>query len=131
MKNYIYQNRVFSGKELAEFTGVKYTTLMSRLARGYTVEEAVADCQRVPKSVNEFYLASHPPDWDGMINSDLYDVYLRWCNKQHYAPESDVHFIRSIKRLVPNLRVVPSRVNAYGQVRYKRLIRIDNRKDGY
>lgn len=126
MKYYEYRNQLLTMRELADLTGVNYTTLVERLKRGYTVEEAVADEQRVPESVHEFVDASYPPDWDGLVNEELYKTYTQWCDRNDYEAESNVHFTRCIKRLIPTLRVVPTRLKRYGEVNYKRVVRVDN-----
>lgn len=124
MKHYVYKNQIYNGKELAELTGVNYSTIMSRLANGYTVEEAVRDQQRVPESVIEFCLASHPPDWDGLTNDELYQIYCDWCNRNDFAPESNVHFTRCLKRNIPSIRIVPTRLKVFGEIKYKRVVRV-------
>lgn len=124
MKKFLYNGQLFNGKQLAEFTGIKYTTLMNRIASGYTPEEAVAENYRMPESVSLFHLASHPPDWDGLVNEDFYKLYVNWCNRKDWKPETQVHFMRCIRRLEPGLTVVPSRVKVYGNVLYKRVVRV-------
>lgn len=127
MKNLVYKNQVYNAKELSDLTGIKYGTLCDRLRRGYTVEEAIADQQRIPESIIEFVQASHPPDWEGHVNEEIYFQYMRWCENHEpkFEYESIVHFMRSLKKAVPTLRVVPSRIkNKYG-IFYKRVIRVD------
>ena len=124
MKNLIYQNEVYNARELAEKTGVNYGTLCARLNRGYTVEEAVADTPRIPKSIIEFMRASHPPDWNGLSSYELFDIYVDWCLAHDYEPEAIVHLIRSLRRLLPNMKVIPSKIKAYGEVLSVRLVRI-------
>lgn len=109
-------------------SGVKYTTLCERLKRGYSAEEAIAFHPRIPPSVIEFDDASDYEDWDGMTSEELYKIYRQWCIKHEYAPESNVHFTRSIKQVHPNIRVVPTRLKVYGDIAYKRVVRVDTYK---
>lgn len=125
MKKLLYDSRLFNLRELSEFCGVNYTTLCNRLRRGYSIEEAVAYDQRVPASVSRFLYESHPPDWDGMTNEAVYKIYFNWCIKNNYPIESKIHFIRTLKQCLPNMRVVTTRIKNNGGVSYKRIIRID------
>lgn len=125
MRFYEYRGQMYNARELSDLCGVNYKTLVDRLRRGYSVEEAVADQPRVPDSVIEFELASHPPDWDGMVNEELYRIYHEWCVNNDYVPENSIHFTRSIKRLLPNIRIVPTRIKYYDGVMYRRVIRFD------
>lgn len=126
MKFYEYRNQLYTMRELADLTGVNYTTMVERLKRGYTVEEAVADEPRVPDSINAFVEASYPPDWDGMVNADLYKAYAKWCDRNDYRAESNVQFARCVKKVIPTLRTVPSRIKNFGEISYKRVVRVDN-----
>ena len=125
MKQYLYKGKLYNARELSELCGIKYTTLIERLNRGYTVEEAVRFEVKIPNSVLEFDNASDYRDWEGMIMSELYHVYWNWCRKHGYTPESNVHFSRNIKRLHSNIRIVPTRVKQYDGISYKRVIRVD------
>lgn len=126
MRHFLYNDQVFTGKQLAEFTGVSYTTLMERIKRGYTVEEAVESAQKIPESIQAFTEASDYHDWAGLVNSELYKIYRDWCARNDQEPESSVHFTRCIKRIYPNIRIVPTRLNRYGEISYKRVIRVDS-----
>lgn len=130
MKQYLYKDQLLNGKELAAKCGIKYTTLMERLRRGYTLEEAVQSEPKVPDSILEFDNASDYMQWEGMTNAELYEIYVKWCgNPDHkYSVESDVHFSRCIKQLHPNIRIVPARLKLYDGVVYKRVIRVDRYK---
>lgn len=125
MKTILYKGQTYSVKELADLSGIKYTTLCERLKRGYTVDEAVSDNTRIPESVREFVDHSDEHDWDGLTNEKLHAIYWKWCKNNEYTPESIVHFIRCVRQLIPNMRVVTSRVKENGTVNYKRLVRID------
>lgn len=125
MKKIFYDGQWFNLSELAEYSGIKYTTLCNRLRRGYTVEDAVHSDARVPDSVKEFMLASHPPDWDGMNNEELYKIYFNWCMKNGFTKESKIYFLRSLRQLLPSMRIVTTRVKEYGEVHYRRIIRVD------
>lgn len=125
MKQVLYNNQLFNLKELSEFTGIKYTTLSERLKRGYSVEEAITEKSRIPESIEQFVQASYPKDWDGMTNEELYKIYFNWCVRNEHYAESNVHFTRCLKRIVPNLRTVPTRLKRYDGIAYKRVIRID------
>lgn len=125
MKQYLYNGQLYSGKELAELSGVKYTTLMERIKRGYSVEEAIADGTRVPESILVFCDEYDPADWNGLENGQLYMTYRAWCIENNYIPETQVHFSRSLKRqLGERYHIVPTRVTTDGVIKYKRLIRI-------
>lgn len=123
MKTLLYKDKLYNARELAELTGVKYTTLIERLKRGYSVEEAVADEPRVPQSIYEFVQNSSPLDWNGLTTDDFYKIYFQWCVRNEYAAETKVHFIRNIRRLYPNLKVTPARLKRYDGVVYKRIVR--------
>ena len=125
MRNYYYNGQYYTIKELSQMCGVKYTTLCERFKRGYSVAEAIADETRVPNSIIYFDNDSDYHDWEGLSSYELYRVYWKYCDKYDYTPESNVHFIRCIKKLHPNIRVVPTRVKANGGVLYKRIIRAD------
>ena len=125
MKYYEYKGKMYTLSELSKLSGVKYTTLAERLNRGYTVQQAISDHAKISDSVQGFVDASTPSDWDGLPNEELYKLYRNWCLRNDFQPESQVHFSRCLRRLVANLRIVPSRVKSYGNVMYKRLIRID------
>lgn len=127
MKNFLYKDELYSGKELAAKCGIKYTTFMERIKRGYTVEEAVQTDYKIPDSIKAFDDASNYFDWNGMTNAELYDIYRKWCMKEDhkYPVESDVHFGRSIRLLHPNIRIVPTRLKRLDGIVYKRVIRVD------
>lgn len=124
MKYYQYKGETYNIRELSDLSGVNYTTICERLKRGYTVEEALSDGYKIPESVEEFFHASHPPDWDRMTTDHLFDIYATWCRRHDYEVESKVHFVRSIKRCVPLLKVIPSRVRTSDGVKYCRIIRV-------
>lgn len=128
MKYYEYKGKMYTLSELSKLSGVKYTTLVERLNRGYTVEQAISDHSKISDSVQSFVDASTPSDWDGLPNEELYKLYRNWCLRNDFQSESQVHFSRCLRRLVANLRIVPSRVKSYGNVMYKRLIRIDKER---
>lgn len=125
MKKYEYKGQLYNMKELSNISGVNYTTLVNRINKGYTVEEAVSDNPRVPESIREFDLHSDYHDWSGMVNEELYDNYKSWCIKNEFRPESNIHFTRSIKQLHPNIRLVPSRLKTPDGIKYKRVVRVD------
>lgn len=125
MRHFNYNGQTFTLRELSEFTGIKYTTLSERLKRGYTLEEAIADGCKVPESITEFVNASYPKDWHGLENSELYQIYSKWCSNNGYQKEAMIHFMRMLKRVVPNLRIVQTRVSYYDGKVNKRLIRVD------
>lgn len=125
MRNYVYKGKYYNVRELSELSGVKYSTLCERLKNGYSVEEAIALDTRIPDSILEFDSASDYKDWDGMINEELYGDYRQWCSNNDFFPESHIHFTKCIKRIHPNIRVVPSRLKKYDGVVYKRVIRVD------
>lgn len=125
MKTLLYKDQIYNARELADLTGVKYTTLIERLKRGYTVEEAVEYNARIPESIMEFDAASDLQDWDGITTDDLYSIYWKWCNNNHLPKESKVHFVRSIKKLHPEIRVAPARVKSYDSINYKRVVKLD------
>lgn len=125
MKYYEYKGKMYTLSELSKLSGINYTTLAERLNRGYSIDEAIAYTPKIANSVQGFVDASTPSDWDGLPNEELYKLYRNWCLRNDFRPESQVHFSRCLRRLVVNLRIVPSRVKSYGNVMYKRLIRVD------
>lgn len=125
MKYYEHNGKMYTLSELSKLSGINYTTLAERLNRGYSIDEAITYTPKVANSVQSFVDASTPFDWDGLPNEELYKLYRNWCLRNDFQPESQVHFSRCLRRLVANLRIVPSRVKSYGTVMYKRLIRID------
>ena len=124
MKFYEYAGRYYTASELAELSGVNYTTICARLKAGYSAEEAIAETWKIPESVEAFLYASHAPDWNYMTTDKLYDVYMTWCLKHDYGAESKIHFMRSIKRCVPVLKIVPSKVTTANGVKSQRVIRV-------
>lgn len=125
MKKYFYNGYYYNARQLSEMCGIKYTTLLGRLERGYSVEEAVSWNTKIPDSIREFDKASDYHDWSGMINSELYEHYKSWCIKNEFRVESNVHFTRSIKQLHPNIRIVPTRIRTGNDISYKRVVRVD------
>lgn len=125
MKKLLYKGNLYTGKELADFTGVKYTTLMERLRRGYTVEEAVADESRIPASVQAFVDEYDVMSLNGQTCKEVFNTYRCFCVIHHLIPETQVHFGKSIKRLLPNFRMVPTRVVRDGVVKYERITRVN------
>lgn len=125
MKQYLYRGNTYSIRELSEISGIKYTTLAERLKRGYTVDEAVCGNTRIPESIIQFDNHSDYTDWDGLVSEQVYKIYISWCLKHHFNVESKVHFTRCIKRLHPNIRFVPTRLKLFGDIVYKRIVRVD------
>lgn len=72
--------------------------------------------------------ASDYTDWNGMPCDELYKIYWKWCERNDFKAESNIHFTRCIKQLHPNIRVVPTRLKVYGDVVYKRVVRVDTYK---
>lgn len=123
MKYYEYGDGMTTIQELSNKYGIKYTTLVERLKRGYTVEEAIAG-ERMPESVKQFVDNSYPPDWNGLLNEDLYKRYVEWCDKHDFERESQVHFSRCLKKLVP-MKSVCKRIKQFDGVIYKRVVQVD------
>lgn len=126
MKRFLYKGKLYNLRQLSEVSGIKYSTLAERIKRGYTVEEAVSWDLRVPTSVLEFDSGADYRDWHGVRMSDLYQSYWQWCLTNGHRPESNAHFSRNIRRLHPNIRVVPTRVKSYGGVEYVKIVRVDS-----
>jgi hypothetical protein len=125
MKYYLYRGQMYNGRDLARLTGVKYTTLMARLNRGYTVDQAVADSPAIPDSIQFFIRHNNIYGFDGYTSEDFYRAYVT-DTAGNYNKESHTHFMRCMKRLYPNMRIVPTRVlNSNGLPAYKRIVRFD------
>jgi len=108
VKRYIYQDRIYTVKELSEISGIAQHTLRDRLRRGYTVEQAVK-LTPTRESVEHFREASYWKDWLGMSTTDLYEIYWRWCIQHGYPAVQKQGFTRHIMQAYPQLKVIPTR----------------------
>lgn len=125
MKQYLYRGQMYNGRELSELTGVKYSTLMARLSRGYTVEEAVTDSPAIPDSIRFFVEHANLFELSGLTSEELYKEYCADLPPT-FTRESHTHFMRCMKQVVSHMRIVPSRVlNRNGLPTYKRIVRFD------
>lgn len=119
MKKYLYNQELYSIKELSEMSGITEYTIRERLRRGYPIEECV---QAIPtqESVKEFCEVSWWKDWIDTSIDELYTTYWKWCVKNDYSPLSKQGFSRQCLSRYPMLKVIPAR---YGD-KYFRMIRL-------
>ena len=116
MKQYELDGSLWTINELSECHGISPPTLRDRLRRGYTVEEAVKESP-LNESVTEFCEASYWKDWIGMLISDLYSIYWKWCIGQGYTPLSNIAFSQQLFRIYPQLKTIPMKGKRYIRLR--------------
>lgn len=124
MKMYYYNGDWLNTRQLSEHCNVPYSTLARRLKRGMSVEDAVRTSPPIPESIIEFDKESDYHDWNKMENTEIYDNYVRWCEKNDYNKVAINYFFRCLKYIHNDIKIVPTKKKVGNQLITKRILRL-------
>lgn len=125
LKHVEYKGELLTIEQLHNISGLSKEVIRSRLRKGYSAEEAIADSV-VKKSIKTFINENDWHDWVNKPTNYVYQQYCAWCKEKDYPSESKTHFMRQLLGIIPWLVSTPNKTRDGKSIRVLRLVKYDD-----